>query len=73
MRGAHDIRSRSLPSINYAQRPDATPEAELTALTAIYALCISSLARKEATHPGSPDDGTEFKEDSANEHIIPDG
>ena len=58
------------PAVTYAPRPDTTPEAELSALAAVYKLCLESRARKEATRPGSPDDGTRIKEDSANEHMI---
>ena len=54
--------------IAYSQRPGATAEAEVSVLASIYMLAISSHARKEATRPGSPDDGTKVKEDSANEH-----
>jgi hypothetical protein len=54
--------------IAYSQRPDVTPETEVSVLAAIYKLAINSHARKEATRPGSPDDGTKVKEDSANEH-----
>ena len=54
--------------ITYSQHHDIRAEAEAGVLAWIYKLAISSHARKEATRPGSPDDGTEFKEDSANEH-----
>jgi hypothetical protein len=53
--------------IRYAQRSDATPETELSALSAVYKLCLSH-ARKEAAAENRPDDGTKSKEDSANEH-----
>jgi hypothetical protein len=56
------------PTINYAPRSDATPEAQISVLCAIYKLCLESHARKEATRPGSPEDGTKIKEDSADEH-----
>ena len=59
--------------VTYSQRPDTTPQTELSALANIYKYVLDCHSKKEATHPGSPDDGTEFKEDSANEHIIPDG
>ena len=58
--------SRSV--VTYAPRPDATPEGELSALVAIYQLCLSSHARKEAAPKSRPDDGTKIEEDSANEH-----
>jgi hypothetical protein len=55
-------------NIRYAQRPETTPEAELSALANVYKFVLDRRARKEATHPGSPDDGTKVKEDSADEH-----
>ena len=43
--------------IAYAQRTDATPEAQVGVLASIYKLAINSHVRKkEATRPGSPDD-----------------
>jgi hypothetical protein len=46
------------PAITYAPRPDATPEAEISALAAIYKLCISSHAKKRGhlLDKGGPDD-----------------
>ena len=55
------------PSISYVPRSDATPEAELNALAAIYKLCISSHARKEAA-PESRPDAKVFKNDSRHCH-----
>ena len=40
----------------YRPRESATPEAELSALAAIYKLCISSHAQKEAAPESRPDD-----------------
>jgi hypothetical protein len=54
--------------IAYRSREDATPEAELNALAAVYRLILDS---KRAARPGDPNDGTKFKEDSANAPIIP--
>jgi hypothetical protein len=54
--------------ITYAPRPDATPEAEISALAAIYKLCISSHERKEAAPESRPDDRNKIKGDSANGH-----
>ena len=58
------------PAISYAHRPDATPEAESSALTNVYRFVLDCHAKKgAATSPVSrPDDGTKVKEDSANEH-----
>ena len=44
------------PVVSYTQRPDATPEGELSALAAIFKLCISSHAQKEAAPESRPDD-----------------
>jgi hypothetical protein len=54
--------------IRYAQRPDATPEAELRALASVYRFVLDCRAKKEAAPESRPDDGTKVKEDSANEH-----
>ena len=56
------------PVITYAPRPDATAEAEIGALANVYKFLMDCRARKEATRPGSPDDGIKVKEDSADEH-----
>ena len=56
--------------IAYSQRPDVRAEAEVSVLASIYKLAISRHARKEATRPSSPEDGTKIMEDSANEHHI---
>ena len=54
--------------IVYRARDDATTEAEMSALVAIYKICLESYAKKGATRASSPDDGTKVKEDCANEH-----
>jgi hypothetical protein len=51
----------SEPRITYTPRPDATPEAELSALVAAYRIVLG--AQKEAA-PASRPDGTKIKEDS---------
>jgi hypothetical protein len=61
----------SNPRIIYTPRPGATPEGEVAALVSIYRFILfESSARKKAARPGGPDDGTEFKEDSADALII---
>jgi hypothetical protein len=52
----------------YTSRTDATPEAELSTLAAIYRIVLS--ANKGPARESRPNDGTEIKEDSANERII---
>jgi hypothetical protein len=45
------------PVVSYTQRPDATPQAELSSLVAIYKLCLErSHAQKEAAAESRPDD-----------------
>jgi hypothetical protein len=57
------------PRIVYRLRELVAPEVELSTLANIYALALQKhIAKHEATRPGSPDDGTEVKEDSAHEH-----
>jgi hypothetical protein len=56
--------------IHYAQRPDATPEAELGALASVYRFVLDCHEKKEAAPESRPDDGTKVKEDSANERSI---
>ena len=34
------------PRLTYSTRPDATPETELSALAAVYKLCLESHAKK---------------------------
>ena len=51
MRSARDIPVQPLPRITYTPRADATPEAELSALAAIYTLVLSnSQAKRGGTH-----------------------
>jgi hypothetical protein len=58
------------PRIAYSPRPDATPEAELNALVAIYRYIIfESSASKEAARPGGPDDVKESKHNVASRII----
>jgi hypothetical protein len=52
--------------IAYSQHPDVTPEAEVSALAAIYELCIDSHARKEAAPASRPDDAERSLNDGAN-------
>jgi hypothetical protein len=59
--------------IIYTPRSDASAEGEVAVLASVYRFILFDCgsARKEATSPGGPDDGTKIKEDSANESIIP--
>jgi hypothetical protein len=64
MRAARDIGAQPLPGIAYAARPDADPQAELSALANIYKFVLDCHTKKEATRPGSPDDAKEIKNGS---------
>jgi hypothetical protein len=60
--------------ISYVPRPDATPEAELKALAAVYRFILDCHAKKMAAEPApEPDgrnDGTTLQGDSADAQII---
>jgi hypothetical protein len=47
---------KSLFSVSYAPRHDATPEAERSALAAAFRFLMNCSNEKEATRPGRPDD-----------------
>ena len=69
MRSAQDISVQPLPRITYAQRPEAGPESERSALAAAYRFIMDTHAKKkEATHPGSPDAAKESKNVSRPKH-----
>jgi hypothetical protein len=68
MGAAQDTAARPLPRTTYASHGDALPEAEVATLAHIYKFVLDCHAKKEATRPGSPEDGTKVKEDSAYEH-----
>ena len=61
----------SVPYVSYRPRPDATPEAEFSALVSVYRLALDAHAKKEeAAGPcqaSDPSDGTESQGDSAND------
>jgi hypothetical protein len=50
--------------ITYAQRPDATSEGEVAALSNIFRFILDSHARKEAAPENRPDAGKESNERS---------
>jgi hypothetical protein len=56
------------PAIVYAQRPDVTPETEISALACVYKFVLDCRARKEATRPGSSDDAKGSKHGSRQQH-----
>jgi hypothetical protein len=70
MRATQDISAQSLPGIAYRTRDDATPEAELSTLAAIYKLCLESRAKKEPAPESRPNDAERIPSDSA-KTIIP--
>jgi hypothetical protein len=59
----------SSPRIAYSPRPDATPEAELSALTNVYRYILDCHAKKKAAPRQSrPDDAKGSKHDRATEN-----
>ena len=57
------------PFVTYARRPNATPEAEISALAACYRIVLDSAKKRgRFLDKSGPDNGTKSKEDSANEH-----
>ena len=67
MRDAQDISAQSLPNITYAPRPNASPEAELSALASVYRFIIDSHANTNAAGVSSTngDDAERSPSDSA--------
>ena len=49
---------------SYCQYPDATPEAEISALVGIYRLALAAHAKKEAVWQGRPGDAKGSMNDS---------
>jgi len=43
--------------LTYIPLPDATPESELDALTAVYAFVLKAHAKKKAATPSGPENG----------------
>lgn len=58
------------PAISYASRPDATPQAELSALASVYRYVLCCRAKKETAPADRPDAGKEIDERSG-KVIIP--
>jgi hypothetical protein len=59
----------SKPAISYASRLDTTPEAELGALTSVYAFILQKhQERQRATRPGGPYAAKENKDGSRHFH-----
>jgi hypothetical protein len=56
------------PTISYNPRPDATPEVEVTALAAIYKLCLSSHERKGAVAETRPEDARKDRDAGTQSH-----
>jgi hypothetical protein len=46
----------SEPPISYIERPDATPEAQHSALAAVYRFALDCYAKKKAAPESRPDD-----------------
>ena len=61
----------SNPAVSYTQRPDATPEAEISALAACYRIILESQSKRDRhLDKDGPNDGTTTKERSANESSL---
>jgi hypothetical protein len=56
------------PIITYAARSDAPPEAEISALAAVYRIVLGAKQKGRLPDKSGPDDGTKVKEDSADEN-----
>jgi hypothetical protein len=59
------------PRITYTPRPDATPEGELSALSAVYKFILDCHERKKAARPGRPVSAKGGSSDSSARPIIP--
>jgi hypothetical protein len=57
------------PAITYTPPPNATPEAEISALASVYKFVLNCHAMKEAARPGGPDARKENLHDSGNTSI----
>jgi hypothetical protein len=59
MRAAQDTTAQPLPHVTYAPRADVSPGAEISALAAVYKLCLNSSHAKKRGRlldKGGPDD-----------------
>jgi hypothetical protein len=52
------------PSITYAQRPDGTPETEISGLAAVYRIVLNAKQRDRLPDKSGPDDAKGSKHDS---------
>jgi hypothetical protein len=59
------------PTITYVPRADATSEAEVAALGAIYKFVLDCHAKKEAAPESRPDDAEGSENDRTATEIIP--
>jgi hypothetical protein len=58
------------PRIIHTTKASTRAEQPCDARARAWAYVFDCYRKKEGSRPGAPDDGTEVKEDSANEHII---
>jgi len=63
MRATQDTVAQPLSHATYVPRPDVTPEAEISALAAIYKLCLNSSHVKKGAAPESRPDDPERRSD----------
>jgi hypothetical protein len=57
------------PGITYAPRPDATPEAELDALAAVYRFILDCRAKKIAAEPNDRNDAAIVRNTEGVSHV----
>jgi hypothetical protein len=57
------------PRFTYTSRPDATPEAELSALAAVYRFILDSHAKKMAAEPDSCSDAAIVRHTEGVSHV----
>ena len=62
MRAAHDIGAQSWPNITYVPRPDATAEAEISALRKVYSFVVKSSQAKRKADKSNGSDNDERQE-----------
>jgi hypothetical protein len=58
------------PSISYAQRPDATPETEISALAAVYKFVLDSANKNAAGMTSTNGDDAKGSRDDRARNII---
>src|SRR5215211_3389710 len=63
MRTKHDISAQSLPGIGYRARDDATAEAEISSLAAVYRIVLNAKQRGRLPDKSGPDEAKGLSND----------